>query len=237
MWAPLEGDGVLPGLASSSRAALCLANPTPGYFWNNWLAGLQKCLGLVFGGDRNLQVVSTGRAWRGAGAGGGSAAWPGRQVPCRGRAGLDGALCTMVQGLSRGCKLLHPRSPREGETTRQHVPKPPGRGAELRAGNGTAAGRMEVAGSELFSACPCESRICRPPFGEAFPGRQPGPRSSLLGAAQGGRVGRAWPPTLSPSPFLCTQCTLVGQPRLPPLSATPLLLIPGLYERSGEGKD
>lgn len=73
----------------------------------------------------------------------------------------------------------------------------PGRGAEPWAGNRMAAGRMEVAGSKLFSACPCEFQICCPPFGEAFPGRQPGPRSSLLGAAQGGRAGRAWPPTLS----------------------------------------
>lgn len=181
------GKGVPLGLASPPQAALCLANPAPGYFQNNWLAGLQKCLGLVFGGDQNLQAVSTGQAWRGAAAAGGSAAWLGWQVLCQGRAGLDGAPCTTVKEPSRGCKPLPPGRGNHEAACAQAS----GRGAKPQAGNGTAAGRMEAVDSKLFSVCPCESQICHPPFSEALPGRQPGPCSSLLGAAQGGRAGRA----------------------------------------------
>lgn len=181
------GKGVPLGLASPPQAALCLANPAPGYFQNNWLAGLQKCLGLVFGGDQNLQAVSTGQAWRGAAAAGGSAAWLGWQVLCQGRARLDGAPCTTVKEPSRGCKPLPPGRGNHEAACAQAS----GRGAKPQAGNGTAAGRMEAVDSKLFSVCPCESQICHPPFSEALPGRQPGPCSSLLGAAQGGRAGHA----------------------------------------------
>lgn len=52
------------------------------------------------------------------------------------------------------------------------------------------------------------------------------PSSRLLGASQGGRAGRAWRSPLSLSPFLA-----------PRGCATPLLSIPGMYERSREGKD
>jgi len=149
--------------------------------------------------------VSAAGCWRAAG--------PGRRVPCQGRAGLDGTPCPAVQDPSRGCKRL-PRGGPEGGNTRQ---PPEGSGAEPRAGSGTAAGRRAAAGGELFSARPRESPISRPPFGEAFPGKRPGPRSSPGGAARGGRAGRACPPRRSRSPFLSTRRVLAGEPQHPPV--------------------
>lgn len=100
--------GFLPGLASPPRAAPCLANPAQGYFQNNWLAGLQKCLGLVFLEEPEIWKLSA-RDERGV--------VPGRQVPCQGWMGPPAI--TVEEAIPRAAN-------REGETMRQRVPEPPG---------------------------------------------------------------------------------------------------------------
>lgn len=178
MWALSEGNGVLAGGTRSCRAWLrcpgqCCVSQTrlKVIFRTIGWPGFKNVLGLFFW--RRPKSASRQHGTSVAG--------------CRGGRSRARAELGWMGPRSQQCRNRPGAANREGETTRQPVPKP-------QAGNGTAAGCTEEADSELFSICPCESQISRPPFGEVFPGKQPGPRSSLLGAAQGGRAGRAWAP-------------------------------------------
>lgn len=223
-------------MALPSRAAPCLANPGPRLF-SEQLVGRASKMSCFW---RRLKSASRqhGTSVAGCRSGRRERGLAGAAAPVPGQSWAGWGPMQNVQEPSRGCEPLPLRSPPEGDTTRQRVPEPPGGERSPGLGTGWLLGvrRWRITNDFLCVLVNPKfaSHLSVKLFQEGSLGSAP---ASWVLPKVDVWVVPGLPPPLSSSPLLCTQREPAGEPQFPPVSATLLLLIPGLYERSGEGKD